>query len=96
MLHVIARIELNGDVQEKFLAILDKYIPIVRSEEGCIKYDPCLDVEPETRGKYITIVEEWVDEAHLKRHLATPHMAEYRNEVAELRKNTQLLKVETL
>ncbi|MBO5643889.1 MAG: antibiotic biosynthesis monooxygenase, partial [Lentisphaeria bacterium] len=43
MLHVIARIELNGDVQDKFLEVLDKYIPTVRSEEGCIRNEPCID-----------------------------------------------------
>lgn len=95
MLHVIARIELNGDVQDKFLEVLDKYIPTVRSEEGCIRYEPCIDIEPETRKKFVTIVEEWIDEAHLKRHLATPHMEEYRKEVADLRKSTQLFKLET-
>lgn len=96
MLHVIARIELVEGAQAKFLEILDKYIPTVRSEEGCIRYEPCLDLEAETRANFVTIVEEWIDEAHLKKHLATEHMAQYRDEVAALRKSTTLLKVETV
>ena len=95
MLHVIARIELVDGAQEKFLEVLEKYIPTVRSEEGCIRYEPCLDIESETRAQFVTIVEEWVDEAHLKKHLATDHMAQYRQEVAPLRKSTLLYKVET-
>ncbi|MBR7119451.1 MAG: antibiotic biosynthesis monooxygenase [Lentisphaeria bacterium] len=95
MLHVIARIELVDGAQEKFLEVLEKYIPTVRSEEGCIRYEPCLDIESETRAQFVTIVEEWVDEAHLKKHLATEHMAQYRQEVAPLRKSTLLYKVET-
>ena len=96
MLHVIARIELVEGAQKQFLEILEKYIPVVRAEEGCIRYEPCLDIESDTRADYVTIVEEWIDEAHLKRHLATEHMARYRDEVAALRKNTTLLKVETV
>ena len=96
MLHVIARIELAEGAQEKFLEILNKYIPTVRSEEGCIRYEPCLDIDAETRKDFVTIVEEWIDEAHLKKHLATEHMAQYREEVAALRKNTTLFKVETV
>lgn len=95
MLHVIARIELVDGAQAKFLEVLEKYIPTVRSEEGCIRYEPCLDIESETRAQFVTIVEEWVDEAHLKKHLATDHMAQYRQEVAPLRKSTLLYKVET-
>ena len=96
MLHVIARIELVEGAQEKFLEILNKYVPTVRAEEGCIRYEPCLDIENETRASFVTIVEEWVDEAHLKRHLATEYMASYREEVAALRKNTTLFKVQTV
>ena len=96
MLHVIARIELVEGAQKKFLEILDKYIPTERAEAGCIRYEPCVDIESDTRDKFVTIVEEWVDEAHLKMHLATEHMAQYREEVASLRKNTTLFKVETV
>ena len=70
--------------------------PIVRAEEGCIRYEPCLDIDPETRANFVTIVEEWVDEAHLKKHLAADHMARYRDAVADLRKSTTLLKVENI
>lgn len=96
MLHVIARIELVEGMQEKFLAILQENIPLVRAEEGCIRYEPCLDLDPETRANFVTIVEEWVDEAHLKKHLASEHMARYRDAVADLRKSTNLLKVENV
>ena len=39
----------------------------------------------EDKDKYVTILETWESEEHLKAHLATPHMAKFRDDVKDLR-----------
>ena len=94
MVHVFARAELNPGCQEKFMEILKNNMPTVLAEEGCIRYEACLDVNPETRDRFVTILETWKSEAHLKAHLATPHMAAYREAVRDLRKGNTVTVVE--
>jgi quinol monooxygenase YgiN len=86
MIYVIARMELNEGCRDKMLEILEKTVPEVLSEEGCIMYTPCLDFEDDESGKYLTLVEAWKNrELHLA-HLAAPHMVEFREAVKDLRK----------
>ena len=94
MVHVFARMEINPGCMEKFMEVLNNNIPTVLAEDGCIRYEACLDVNPETRGKYVSIVESWKSEAHLKAHLATPHMAAFREAVKTLRANSVVTVVE--
>ena len=94
MVHVFARVELNPNCMEKFMQILKNNIPNVLAEEGCIRYEACLDVNPETRDQFVSIVETWASNEHLKAHLATPHMAQYRIDVKDLRANTTVTVVE--
>ena len=63
-------------------------------KDGCIRYETCLDVNPETRDKFVSIVETWESEAHLKAHLGTAHMAAYREAVKDLRANSVVTVVE--
>ena len=88
MIHVVARMELNPDCQEKMLEIMRDLVPVVRAEEGCITYNPCLDKDQ--NPAYLTIVEAWESEAHLKAHLDSAHMAAYREAVKDLRKGATL------
>lgn len=88
MIHVVARMELNPDCQDKMLEIMRKLVPTVRAEAGCITYNPCIDNDE--NQTYLTIVEAWESEAHLKAHLDSAHMAEYREAVKDLRKGTVL------
>ena len=94
MVHVFARMEINPGCMEKFMEVLNNNIPTVLAEDGCIRYEACLDVNPETRGKYVSIVESWKSEAHLKAHLATAHMAAFREAVKTLRANSVVTGVE--
>ena len=96
MLIVIARMEIKPGCMEKFLEVLQKLVPTVRSEDGCIRYDPCRDVKSETRDKFITFVEEWQSAAHHQAHMATSHMAEFRAAAKELRLNSQVTMIEPL
>jgi quinol monooxygenase YgiN len=90
MIHVIAGIELRPGTREQFLALFRANIPNVLAEEGCLRYEPTVDVEAGiaaqggVRPNVVTIVEAWESVAHLKAHLAAPHMAAYREQVKDL------------
>ena len=88
MIHVVARMELNPGCQEKMLEIMRNLVPVFRAENGCITYNPCIDNDD--NQSYLTIVEAWESEAHLKAHLDSAHMAAYREAVKDLRKGSTL------
>lgn len=90
MIYVIARMELNDGCKDAMLAVLAKTVPQVLSEEGCIMYTPCLDVEDEKSDRFLTIVEAWKDRDVHRAHLAAPHMAEFREAVKDLRKGCEV------
>ena len=87
MIHVIATIELNAGCRKNFLKILNENVPKVRAEEGCLAYEPTVDVEPglpipvAVRENVVTIIEAWENLEALHAHLKTPHMAAYREAV---------------
>ena len=90
MIHVIARMELNEGCKEAMLKVLSGVVPKVLSEDGCIMYTPCLDADEDPNGTFLTIVEAWKDRDALDAHLATAHMAEFREAVKDLRKNSSV------
>ena len=55
MIYVIARAEIAPDKFQEYLEELHKIVPEVRSEDGCIGYEPCADLSGE--GSFVTIVE---------------------------------------
>lgn len=90
MIHVLASIELKPGTRDAFLAIFKANVPAVLAEEGCLRYEPTVDVDTGiaaqggVRPNVVTIVEAWASLAHLKAHLAAPHMAIYREKVKDL------------
>jgi quinol monooxygenase YgiN len=90
MIHVIAEIQLNPETKENFLAVLHRNIPSVTAENGCLAYEPAMDLESglpvqgELRKNTITIIEAWESLAALHAHLKTPHMAAYREATRDL------------
>ena len=90
MIHVIATIDLKEGCKGAFLDIFHSNIPNVKAEEGCISYEPTVDVDSSLpiqigmREDVVTIVEAWEDLDALQAHLKTPHMAAYREEVKDL------------
>ena len=84
MINVIASIQVNPGCLESFLGIFKANVPAVLAEDGCIRYAPTVDVDtglpPQggVRENVVTVVEAWESLAHLKAHLAAPHMAAYR------------------
>ena len=76
MIYVIARAEIAPDKFQDYLDELRKIVPDVRAENGCIGYEPCVDLNGE--GSFVTIVEMWESEAHWRMHMTTAHMARFK------------------
>ena len=76
MIYVIARAEIAPDKFQDYLEELQKIVPDVRSEEGCIGYEPCADLSGE--GCFVTIVEMWESEELWRKHMTTEHMARFK------------------
>ena len=96
MIQVIATIELKPDCLDEYLAILHENVPKVKAEEGCLAYDPTVDIDSglpvqgEIRQNTVTLVEAWVNLDALHAHLKTPHMAAYREAVKDYVQNVRL------
>ncbi len=90
MIHVIATIQVNPGCREEFLREFRRVIEPTRAEAGCIEYQPVIETESgipmqaEPRPNIVIILEKWADVAALESHLASPHMAEYRERVDDL------------
>ena len=64
MVNVIARSRLKSGCMEEYLRILKANVPTVLAEEGCLRYEPCLDLDADpARGEYVTILESWESQA---------------------------------
>jgi quinol monooxygenase YgiN len=100
MIHVLANIEIKPGTREPFLAIFKANVPAVLAEDGCLRYEPTVDTETGlpaqggVRPNVVTIVEAWESLAHLKAHLAAPHMATYREKVKQMVVGVKLQVVE--
>ncbi len=96
MIHVIATIEVQPGKREEFINILKANVPNVLGEEGCLAYEPAVDVEadlgaqPPLRDNVVIVVEQWENLTRLHRHLKTPHMAAYREQVKDLVKCVEM------
>ena len=96
MIHVIATIELKPNSKEAYLPVLQKNVPNVKAEAGCLAYEPAVDIDSglpaqgAVRENVVTIVEAWESLEHLVAHLKTPHMAAYRDAVADYVENVSV------
>jgi quinol monooxygenase YgiN len=97
MIHVIATIELHPGRREDFLGEFRKIVPQVLAEDGCLEYGPAIDVPTDIAAQHpvredvVTVVEKWAGLEHLQRHLAAPHMQEYRTRVGAMVARTTLV-----
>ena len=93
MIHVIATVELKPNTREAYLSVLQNNVANVKAEAGCLAYEPVVDIDSglpvqgALRENVVTIVEAWEGLEHLVAHLKTPHMAAYRDAVADYVKN---------
>jgi len=96
MIQVIATIELKPDCLDEFLPILHENVPKVKAEEGCLAYEPSVDVDSglpvqgEIRQNTVTLVEAWVNLNALHAHLKAPHMTTYREAVKDYVQDVRL------
>ena len=96
MIQVIATIELKPDCLDEYLAVLHENVPKVKAEEGCLAYDPTVDIDSglpvqgEIRQNTVTLVEGWASMDALHAHLKTSHMAAYREAVKDYVQNVRL------
>ena len=96
MIQVIATIELRPDCLDKYLAVLNENVPKVKAEEGCLAYEPLVDldsglpVQGEIRKNTVTLVEAWVNLDALLAHLKAPHMVAYREAVKDYVRDVRL------
>jgi quinol monooxygenase YgiN len=97
MIHVIATIELHAGRRADLLAEFRTIVPRVLAEDGCLEYGPAIDAPTDIAAQHpvrehaVTVVEKWASLEHLKRHLAAPHMQEYRARVHDLVARTTLV-----
>jgi quinol monooxygenase YgiN len=96
MIQVIATIELKNGCRDDFLIHLNKNVPKVKAEQGCLAYDSSIDldaglpVQGEIRPHVVVLIEAWTDLDALHAHLKTPHMAAYRETVKDYVTNVGL------
>lgn len=91
MIHVVATTTVKPGQRAAFLAHFKAMVPETLAEEGCLRYEPMVDVsttihpkQVAERADVVTIIETWRDLDCLKAHLAAPHMAAYREKVKDL------------
>lgn len=93
---VLAQIQTHPGKREAFLAEFAKVMPFVHAEEGCLEYQPTIDLPTELSRQtrlgddVVMIVEKWTTLAALQAHLEAPHMHEYRPRVQSLIAASQL------
>ena len=96
MIYVIATIELAEGKRNDFLKRVQRLVPRVRAEKGCLEYGPAVDVSTgikaqiPIRENVVTMVEKWEDLKSLEAHLSAPHMLEYREDVKGMVVGTKL------
>jgi len=89
MIYVIATVDLAEGKRALYLEELNKIIPIVISENGCLEYGPAADlstdiaVQEPINEDTMTIIERWSDVDALKIHLTALHMQSYREAVKD-------------
>lgn len=89
MITVLASIYVKAGEMDGFLNIFKANVPSVCAEDGCISYEPMVDVDSqlppqELNENIVTIVEQWESLEALKAHLAAPHMLKYKDKVKNI------------
>lgn len=102
MIYVIATVELAEGKKVLYLRELNKNVPLVCAEKGCLQYGPANDVatgipvqEP-INDNSVTIIERWTDVDALKVHLTAPHMKTYREAVKDYVKSVKIRVLEPI
>ncbi len=90
MIHVVATIQLKPGCRDAYLDILRENVPKVKAEEGCLAYQPTVDMETDipvhekAGDDTVTIIEAWESIDALNKHFQAPHMLAYREKAKDL------------
>lgn len=88
--YVTARVTAKPGLGPALQAEMERNIPLVRAEQGCLRYDLLtLSGQPDV----FLYTEVWEDEAALKAHAASPHMAAYRERTRELTEGPSIVEI---
>lgn len=74
MIVVVGRVSSDESRRAELIRLGQAVAAASRAEQGCIGYRLYEDTEVEND---FVFVEEWADEAALRQHFATPHIAEF-------------------
>lgn len=90
MIHVIAIITAKPGQRDKVLEAARANLAAVRAEDGCIEYEPTIDVanfggmQTQLGPDTFVFIEKWRDADALKAHARAPHMAAYAAQVKDM------------
>ena len=96
MIFVVATSVLKPGCREAFIEVVKNNLEKVRAEAGCISYnlttnfDSGFPVQEHCNEDTLVFVECWQSIDHLKAHLTTPHMVEFKEKVKDLRFSSSL------
>ena len=95
MIHVLASIIAKSGNRDILIEHIKSNIPHVIKENGCIEYNPTIDVDYHIDNQTydenrVTIIEKWENFDTLKKHMQAPHMLSYRENVKNLVENSSL------
>jgi len=79
--YIVATIYPKAGKEEAVRSEILKNIPIVRKEQGCLRYD--LHVLKDGAGRFM-FYEIWANKATFEAHGVAPHMMAYRERIKEL------------
>jgi len=80
MIVVVGRVRTDAERREQLIQIGQAVAAASREEPGCISYRVYEDTE--TDNDFV-FVEEWEDDAALRRHFGTAHIADFMRAVPE-------------
>lgn len=96
MIYVVARAQVKAEKLDEYLQIVNALVPTVLAEDGCLRYEPCVDwSEDGTRAPFVTMLETWASKKHLDDHLASAHLQAFREQAAEYRVGSSELHILT-
>jgi quinol monooxygenase YgiN len=90
MIIVHAKQSVIPEKKAELIKLAKGLMAATQKEEGCVSY--VLYDNPNDPGSCM-FVEEWTDIAALKRHLTTPHIAEWRQQSAPLLSAKTVIKI---
>ena len=89
MIHVIATMTVKAEHLDAFIKELQNIVDAVRAEDGCLEYEPAIDVATGIGTQLlgpneVVIVEKWQTLADLHKHRAAPHLLDYKSRTSDM------------